>query len=202
MPAPAPLLRVPLHYDFASTLCCVAHRSLPTLADELERLRIEFIWTPLDLASLLGWRRGAAVHAERRQHALDIAAEMGVALRAPTHWIDSRRALAVGLTLGPGPREITWRERVFTAVYDEGRSIESEADLAPLTRELGLELDPHAVEAGLQSLASHTAAARAAEITGVPTFMIGSWPLGGVQTDETMRLVLRRWADKQRKAPV
>ena len=37
-----------------------------------------------------------------------------------------------------------------------------------------------------------------AMVTGVPTFQLGAWPLGGIQTDETMLAILGKWARRQR----
>lgn len=191
-------LRVPVHYDLASTLCYVAHRTLPRLTETLRELEIELVWRPLDLARLLGWQRGGVVAGHRRRNALAVAEEFGVALRMPSHWLDSRRALAFGLAQRDPAVAASWRERVFSAVFEEGRSIDRDDELARLARELGLTLDPHAIDAGLDELARLTEQARDAEVTGVPTFQLGAWPLGGIQSDETMRAILGRWADRQR----
>ena len=59
-------LRVAVHYDFASTICYVAHRVMQRMAGDLEALGIELTWTPLDLAALVGWRRGETVDGPRR----------------------------------------------------------------------------------------------------------------------------------------
>lgn len=192
-------LRVPVHYDVASTLCYVAHRTLPRLAETLHELEIELVWQPLDLARLLGWRRGGPIEGHRRQNALAVAEEFGVALRMPSHWLDSRRAMAFGLAQRNPAVAASWRERVFSAVFEEGRSIDRDDELARLARELGLTLDPAAIDAGLDELARLTEQARDAEVTGVPTFQLGAWPLGGIQSDETMRSILGRWADRQRR---
>ena len=45
-------LRVRVHYDFASTLCYVAHRALARLEGRISALGIELAWTPLDLAKI------------------------------------------------------------------------------------------------------------------------------------------------------
>jgi len=192
-----PLL-VPVHYDLASTLCYVAHRTLPRLAEPLANIGIELDWTPLDLAALLGWRRGDAVTGRRRDNALAVAEEFGIRVRMPSHWIDSRRAMALGLTLQDPHARTSWRERVFSAVFEEGRPVERDEELGPLAAELGLSLDREAIEAALEELARRTEDARDAEVTGVPTFQLGAWPLGGIQSDETMLAILARWAARQR----
>ena len=191
-------LQVPVYYDLASTLCYVAHRTLPRIAEPLGEIRVELVWTPLDLAALLGWRRGEPVTGRRRENALAVAEEFAIRVRMPTHWIDSRRAMALGLTLTDPDAQATWRERVFSAVFEEGRPIERDAELAPLAADLGLSLDPDALEAGLAELAYRTEQAREAEVTGVPSFQLGAWPIGGIQSDETMLSILSRWATRQR----
>ncbi len=199
-PGPGDRLRVPVRYDLASTLCYVAHRTLPRLTDPLSRIDIELVWSPLDLARLLGWRRGEPVAGPRRENALAVAEEFDVAVRMPNCWLDSRRAMAFGLAQLDPAVTASWRERVFSAVFEEGRPIGRDEDLAPLARELGLVLDANAIEAALPELARLTEEARSAEITGVPTFQLGAWPLGGIQSDQTMLAILERWANKQRRS--
>lgn len=191
-------LRVPVHYDLASTLCYVAHRTLPRVAVPLAEIGIELVWTPLDLAALLGWRRGEVVTGRRRHNALAVAEEFGIRVRMPSHWIDSRRAMALGLTLPDPNAQSSWRERVFSAVFEEGRAIESDEELGPLAAELGLTLDREDIDAAFEELARRTEDARDAEVTGVPTFQLGAWPLGGIQSDDTMVAILARWAARQR----
>ena len=190
-------LQVPVHYDLASTLCYVAHRTLPRIAEPLREVGVELIWSPLDLAALLGWRRGEPVTGRRRENALAVAEEFAIRVRMPTHWIDSRRAMALGLTLPDADAQASWRERVFCAVFEEGRPIERDGDLAPLAADLGLSLEPDALEAGLAELARLTELARDSEVTGVPSFQLGAWPIGGIQSHETMLSILSRWATRQ-----
>jgi len=192
-------LVVPLHYDFASAICFAAHRALPRLAPDLERLGIRLEWTPLDLSGLIGWPRGATLAAARRRNALRVARELGVRLRIPERWIDSRHALAVALALPDEARRASWRERVFCAVFEQGREVERIDQLVPLARDLGFELGSLGIEAALDALREATEAARRLEITGVPTFQLGRWPIGGIQNDETMRALLTRWASRQRR---
>ena len=58
---PAAERKVRVYFDFASTLCYVAHRVFETMADELDALGVALDWQPLDLADLLGWPRGVEV---------------------------------------------------------------------------------------------------------------------------------------------
>ena len=113
----APCLRVPVHYDFASSLCYVAHRVVARMGDFLGEIGLELEWTPVDLTHLTGWRRGAPIDPDRAEDVRQIARSLEVPIRMPGHWLDSRAAGAVALHVAEQPRlEATWRERVFTAI--------------------------------------------------------------------------------------
>ena len=123
------MLRVRTYYDFASTLCYVAHRVFGDMRAELESLGVALDWVPLDLAALLGWPRGVEVSAERLANAERVAAEHGFDVRPLRVWPDSRDANAAALVLARGPHADAYRERVFTAAF-EARRIEREAQVA------------------------------------------------------------------------
>ncbi len=118
-------LSVRVYFDFASTLSYVTHRAMQRIAPELEELGIELDWAPLDLVVITGWRRGAPIDGPRRENALRVAAEIGVPVRVPACWPDSRRSNAVAWALGATARGATWRECVFSALHEGNREIES-----------------------------------------------------------------------------
>jgi hypothetical protein len=70
-----------------------------------------------------------------------------------------------------------------------------------MARELGIELDASILDTALAQLDAQTIAASKRMVTGVPTFMLGQWPFGGIQDDHTMRSILGRWAHRQRHEP-
>jgi len=191
-------LRVRVYYDFASTLCYVGYRVMARLQAELEELALDLEWTPLDLVGITGWPRGAPVEGPRRDNALRVARELDVPVRMPGRWMDSRRAGAVALALAGTPREAAWRERIFSGVFEQGRALDEPDSLAAFARDLALDLDAVDIAAGADALRERTQEAREAEVTGVPTFMLGPWPFGGIQEEATMRSLLGRWARKQR----
>ena len=191
-------LRVRVYYDFASTLCYVGYRVMARLQSELDALALDLAWTPLDLVGITGWPRGAPVTGPRRDNALRVARELGVDVKMPALWMDSRRAGAIALALAGTPREMAWRERVLSGVYEEGRLLDEPGVLDDFARDLGLELGELDVAAAHSALAERTREAREAEVTGVPTFMLGPWPIGGIQEESTMKSLLGRWARKQR----
>lgn len=192
-------LTVPVHYDFSSSLCYVAHRVLGRLGTDLERLRVAVRWTPLDLTRLSPWRPGAPIRGPRRENALRVARELEVAIRLPTHWMDSRPAMAVALALEGTAREPAWRERVWSAVYEEGRSLDEAGILERMGRDLGLDTAGLLTPERLQALQQRTKLAARARVTSVPTFMLDEWPMAGIQTEETMRSLLGRFVERKRR---
>lgn len=192
-------LVVPVHYDFASSLCCVAHRVMQRLAARTEALGVALRWTPLDLTALGPWRRGAEVPEPRLRNARRVARELGVPVAPPRVWPDSRRAGAAAILAEAEGREASWRERVFSALFDEGRSVATAEQVCALAAELGWRPDPEALGGALDELEARTHAAAEAEVTGVPTFMLGRWPFGGIQTEDTMLRVLERFAARARR---
>ncbi len=196
-------IRVVVHYDFASSLCYVAHRVMERMASVLEELGIALAWSPVDLAQLAGpYRTGAEIPEERRSNALRVAQELGVALRVPRVWPDSSALNAAALCAERAGRGATWRERAFSALFEESRAeLGAEATL-DLARELDLPLTPRDLERALRELEVRTALAREEQVTGVPTFMLGSWPFGGIQSEDTMRRVLERFANRTRAGEI
>jgi predicted DsbA family dithiol-disulfide isomerase len=190
-------LTIPLHYDFASTICFVTHRVMEQMRGELDSMGVTLDWRPLDLVAITGWRRGEPVEGPRRENALRVARELGVAVRMPGFWLDSRPAHCVALGLAGGPKQATWRERVWTAAFEEGRDIGLPEELERLGDELAIDVR-ELVVSELSHLEAVTEAAREDDVTGVPTFHIG-FPLGGIQDPDTMRLLFQRWVTKRRQ---
>ena len=63
----------------------------------------------------------------------------------------------------------------------------------------GLSFAPDALERGLCELENRTREAAEAMVTGVPTFMLSNWPMGGIQDDDTMVSLIRRFANRARQ---
>jgi predicted DsbA family dithiol-disulfide isomerase len=192
-------LRVRVHYDFASSLCYVAHRVMQRMEGALGELGVGLAWTPLDLARLVGpYRAGAKISDARRENALRVASELGVALSVPARWPDTRAANAAAFSAERAGRGDTWRERIFTAVFEEQRHALDDADVLALARELELPLGARELARGKHELELKTELAREEQVSGVPTFMLGSWPFGGIQSEDTMQRVLERFVSKTR----
>ena len=118
----------------------------------------------------------------------------------PNRWIDSRGVNAVAVALAGQPGEPAWRERVWTAIYEEGRDPGDQAELLRLTRDLDLDAGPLSGRRALEALEVRTLLAKESGVTGVPTFMLGEWPVGGIHGDATMRSLLGRYVRRAREA--
>jgi len=198
-PSAAGPLRVPVWYDPASTVCYVAHRVMERMAPDLDEVGVELAWRPLDLAALLHRRRGSPPSGAARANALRVARELRVPVRMPGAWIDSRPAMAVALCLDDPGAEAAWRERVFSAVFEEGRDPGRASELERLQRDLGLAVPEAARRRAGETLIRQTREAAHAMVSGVPTFVLGEWPFGGIQEDATMRHFLSRFVQRSRR---
>lgn len=192
-------LRVRVHYDFASTLCYVAHRVLGRIAGAVDDLGIELVWTPVELARLTGpFRPGVEIEPLRRANAERVAAELGVAVSVPRVWPNVRSLGAVALLAEERGRGASWRERAFSVVFEEGLTAADAETALRLARDVSLVSETAALAGALVELERRTEAAREELVTGVPTFMLGSWPFGGIQSDDTLLRVFERFARKAR----
>jgi len=193
------VIEVPVWYDFASTLCFVAHRHYGRLAPEIEGLGLRLRWQPLDLARLVGWPRGVEVPAERRENARRVARELDVTARVPRTWQDSREVGAAALWLGAGPRGDGFRERVFSAVFERGLGCDEPGACAAWLRDLGVEAPAGELARAREALEAQTLRAADAQVTAVPTMMLDELPFGGVQNEHATLSMLRRWSTRRRR---
>ena len=194
-------LQIPVYFDFASSLCYVAHRVAGRLEPDLEKLDLELRWIPLDLANLLGIQRGAELLPARRENAARVARELEVPVAIPRVWIDTRALLAVAVHLdraGERASAETWRERVFSELFEGGRDLESAEQALALASEAGHSISVAELERAESRLHSMTFEAGQHLVTGVPTFMLGEWAFGGIQSDDTMLAILERFAERRR----
>ena len=191
-------LRVPVYYDFASTICYVAYRVMERLAPTLVQLEIDLVWSPVDLARLSRYQRGGTIPEASRANAARIAQELSVPVRIPSLWLDSRPLNSAAIAadeLGSG--EI-WREQVWTTLFEEGRLVDELEEVAALARQAEIPIGPDAIAEAREELETRTSLAAEEMVTGVPTFMLGHWPFAGIQQPETMRMVLERFASRAR----
>jgi predicted DsbA family dithiol-disulfide isomerase len=192
---------IPIYYDYASSLCYVAKKVMEQLEGQLE---IALLWKGVQISRRhQGWKNGEMIGDEARGKIFRVAQETGVALRVPERWLDSAYALeGAGFAREQG-KFAEYHDTVFAAVFEEGKDIGDLLTLLSVAERIGLPA------AGLeQALKAGTFAARVKEteaeaatfgIVGYPTFMLGEFPLTGIQPTETMRLLIQRYIDQARQ---
>jgi predicted DsbA family dithiol-disulfide isomerase len=194
-------VRVPVFYDFSSTICYFTHRVLGRLGSELDELGVVLDWLPIDLVEITAWRRGETFGPERTRNLERLSRELGVPVATPSHWMDSRAAMAIALDLARAAdgNEERWRAAVWAWVYEDARTLDEPGalDAIALRAAIGVEV-PGA--RGLEEVERRTAEAHAVGVRGVPTFLLDAWPVGiGIQEQDTMLDFLRRFAAKKRR---
>jgi predicted DsbA family dithiol-disulfide isomerase len=196
-------VRVPVFYDFSSTICYFTHRVLGRLRPDLDELGLTLDWSPIDLVGITAWRRGEPFGPDRTRNLERLSLELDVPVAMPTHWMDSRAAMAVAAALA-GARdgeEARWRDAVWTWVYEDARSLDEPGALDAIASRAGIAVGAPGA-AGLEEIERRTVMAHAAGVRGVPTFLLDAWPVGiGIQEQETMLDFLRRFAAKKRGEP-
>src|SRR5215470_13837588 len=192
---------VPIYYDYASSLCYVAKKVMEQLQGQLE---IELLWKGVQISRRhQGWKNGEMIGDEARGKIFRVARETGIELLVPDHWLDSSYALEGGEFARVHGKFDDYHERVFAAVFEEGHDIGNLPTLLSLTESIGLsatELESELTTGALTAqIKANEAEAAAFGIAGYPTFMLGEFPLIGIQPAQTMRLLIQRYIDQKRK---
>lgn len=128
-----------------------------------------------------------------------MGAAAGVEMKAPRTLANSMLALQANEFAAETGMAEAFEDRVFRAYFSEGLNIGERAVLLDLGAEVGLDSDAlgGALDAGKYAMRikNHAQAASQRGISGVPTFLIGEWPLVGAQSEDVMRRVLQRARD-------
>ncbi len=192
---------IPVYYDYASSLCYVAKKVMEQLRGKLE---IELLWKGVQIARRhQGWKNGEMIGDEAKGKIFRIAKETGVTLRVPPRWLDSAAALEGAEFARELGKFTEYHEVMFQAAFEEGKDIGDHQTLVDIAESVGLsgsELQ-HALEAETFTNRVKETESEAAtfNVVGYPTFMLGTFPLIGIQPAETMRLLIQRYIDKSRE---
>lgn len=202
-------VKIRVYYDFASTLCYVAHKVITRVMPLIRAEGIELEWRPIDLTTSAPWDRGDSFDEEVRSSIRATAATLGVEIEMPDPWLDSRPASEIALSTESLATEARWRTAVFETFFEA-----KTPHLTPELHELALEIAPSDAlpsdappsEAPPGSPATafgrvelSTEEALALGLTGVPMFLLDNWVFGGVYDDESMVAALTQLADKFRE---
>ncbi len=192
---------IPIYYDYASSLCYVAKKVMEQLQG---KLAIELLWKGVQITRRHeGWKNGEMIGDEAKGKIFRIAKDTGVTLRVPKRWLDSTAALE-GAEFARGQGKFAeYHDAVLKAAFEEGKDIGDLSTLIGIAESVGLsgsDLQHALAEGAFTARVKETESEAATfNIVGYPTFMLGSFPLIGIQPAETMRLLIQRYIDKSRE---
>ena len=78
-----PQLTIPVYYDFASTLCYVAHKVLCEAEQQIADLGVALEWRPIDLTMTVPWERGDSFNPEVRSSVRETGLALGLDVEMP-----------------------------------------------------------------------------------------------------------------------
>lgn len=129
-----------------------------------------------------------------------MAQATGLKMTPPAVFTNSRAALAATEFAREAGQDEVLEERIFRAYFNEGSNIGDPAIVTRLAGEAGLDAD--AVGDAIESpkyelkLKNNALAAHQRDVSGVPTFFIGDYPLVGAQSADAMRSILQRATER------
>ena len=192
---------IPIYYDYASSLCYIAKKVMEQLHGKLE---IELLWKGVQISRRhQGWKNGEMIGDEAKGKIFRIAKETGVTLQVPNRWLDSSYTLEGAEFAREYGKFAEYHEAVFQAVFEKGKDISDLPTLLGIAEDMEFSQSEfeHALQTG--AFTTHVketeSEAAAFNVVGYPTFMLGTFPLIGIQPAETMRLLIQRYVDKSRE---
>jgi predicted DsbA family dithiol-disulfide isomerase len=196
-------LRIPIYFDYASTLCYIAWRIVTPLEDELG---FEALWKGVPIATRDFRAKPGRILGEReRQKVLFVAAETGVRVAPPLSWIDSVPALQGSEVARDAGVFRVYHDAVFRAAFDDGDDIADRKLLDAIAERSGIDRSKFsaALDSGSMSarLDEHKREADEFSALGYPTFILGDFPMIGIQPIESMRLLLGRFIRQRAEEP-
>jgi predicted DsbA family dithiol-disulfide isomerase len=196
-------VRIPIYFDYASTLCYIAWRIVSPLEAELG---FEALWKGVPIAMRDFRAKPGRVLGEReRQKVLFVAAETGIRVAPPASWIDSSLALQGSEIARDAGVFAAYHDAVFIAAFDDGADIANPEVLEAIAERCGLDranfrglLDRGVMNSRLEE---HKREADEFSALGYPTFILGDFPMIGIQPIESMRLLLGRFIRQRTSEP-
>jgi predicted DsbA family dithiol-disulfide isomerase len=194
---------IPIYFDYASTLCYIAWRIVSELESELG---FEPLWkgVPISIRDFKA-RAGSQLGEREYQKVIMVAAETGIRVAPPKTWINSDAAL-MGAELAREAKAFpAYHAAVFRGAFDDGLDISSRDILADIAHRAGM--DRECFLADLQNermaprIAENKREADGQSALGYPTFILGEFPLIGIQPIDTMRLIISRYMRQREENP-
>ncbi|MGE0824996.1 MAG: DsbA family protein [Candidatus Binatia bacterium] len=192
---------IPIYYDYASSLCYIAKQVMEQLQ---EQLAIELLWKGVQISRRhQGWKNGEMIGDEAKGKIFRVARETGVTVRVPERWLDSSLALEGAEFARTQGKFAQYHDAVFRAGFEDGQDIGNLPTLLRIAEHAGLPARAlhDALQAGTftEQVKETEREAATFQVVGYPTFMLGTFPLIGIQPAETMRLLIQRYIDQARE---
>jgi predicted DsbA family dithiol-disulfide isomerase len=198
-----PQIVIPIYFDYASTLCYVAWR----IVGQLEReLGFTALWKGVPIA-LRNYRTrpGLPLGPLELGRIRNVVAETGIGVEPPARWLDSDKALQGSELAREAGAFAAYHDAVFRAAFEERADIGDLDVLSAIAARAGLELAPFRDEVERGRMAARIAANKAEadrfSALGYPSFILGDFPLTGIQPIETMRMLLARFIERRAAEP-
>ncbi len=194
-------VKIPLYYDYASSLSYIAKRVMQQLDGQLE---IDLLWKGVQIARRhKGWKNGEMIGDEVKGKIVRISRDTGVPLRIPAKWLDSSYALQGAEFAKDHNLFPEYHEAVFAAAFEKSKDIGELTTLLGIAEQVGLSgtaLESALLSGNLTKRVDDTEQQAATfGVVGYPTFMLGEFSLIGIQPAETMRLLIQRYVKKARE---
>lgn len=188
-------IRIPIYFDYASTLCYIAWRIVRQLEPELG---FEALWKGVPIPIRDQHAKPGRVLGEReRQKVLLVAAETGINVAPPRVWLDSSAALQGSELARDAGLFAPYHDAVFSAAFEHGADIAMPEVLDAIAERVGLDRAKFraAIIGGAMAsrLEAHRREADQFSALGYPAFILGDFPMTGIQPIESMRMLIGRF---------
>lgn len=194
---------IPIYFDYASTLCYVAWR----IVSQLEReLGFTALWKGVPIA-LRNYRTrpGLPLGPLELGRIRNVAAETGIAVEPPARWLDTDKALQGSELAREAGAFAAYHDAVFRAAFEQRADIGNLDLLSAIAARAGLDRAHFRDELERGRMAERIAANKAEadrfSALGYPSFILGDFPLTGIQPIESMRMLLARFLERRAAEP-
>ena len=194
---------IPIYFDYASTLCYVAWR----IVSQLEReLGFTALWKGVPIA-LRNYRTrpGLPLGPLELGRIRNVAAETGIAVEPPARWLDTDKALQGSELAREAGAFAAYHDAVFRAAFEQRADIGNLDLLTAIAARAGLDRAHFRDELERGRMAARIAANKAEadrfSALGYPSFILGDFPLTGIQPIESMRMLLARFLERRAAEP-
>ncbi len=196
-------IRIPIYFDYASTLCYIAWRIVSPLEDELG---FEALWKGVPIGTRdFRFKPGRVFGERERQKVLMVAAETGIRVEPPPSWIDSMPALQGSEIARDAGILPAYHDAVFRAAFEQRADIADHKILEAIAERAGMDRLKFraALESGAMTarLAENKREADEFSALGYPAFILGEFPMIGIQRTESMRLLFARFIRLRTEEP-